>query len=255
MKKLSFTLFFSLFAILVIAQADFKYNFISDIITNKDDSIYIDFENLDNSLLTDYIKITKNANDPTLFTLSTYFENGKIFKKYTDISLIDSVHAKYEEWFKNGQLKEIYYLDDNNTYSQLITYWKNGQMKRKDLFDKGELTKGVTWDSTGNEVNYYPYIIQPSFPGGPTGLRSFIANNLKYPERAAIEGIQGKVFIGFVVEKDGSVINTHVVRRVDPYLDEEALRVVNILPRWRPGQKDGENIRFSYFIPINFALQ
>ncbi len=95
----------------------------------------------------------------------------------------------------------------------------------------------------------------PEFPGGQLALRKFIAREIKYPKEASKKGIQGKVFVNFVVEKDGSVGAVKIVRGVDPSLDKEALRVIQSLPKWAPGKQKGVPVRVSYTVPINFALQ
>lgn len=95
----------------------------------------------------------------------------------------------------------------------------------------------------------------PEFPGGEYALRKYIANNIKYPESAQKEGIQGRVYVTFVVDKEGNIVNTKIARGVDPSLDREALRVVNSLPAWKPGVQRGEPVNVSYTVPINFALQ
>ena len=95
----------------------------------------------------------------------------------------------------------------------------------------------------------------PDFPGGQLALRKFIAQAIKYPVIAQENGIQGKVFVNFVVEKDGSVTKATIARGVDPSLDKEALRVVNSLPKWKPGRNKGEVVAVSYTLPINFVLQ
>lgn len=95
----------------------------------------------------------------------------------------------------------------------------------------------------------------PEFPGGDLALRKYIANSIKYPEIAQDKGIQGKVYVTFVVSKDGTVANARIARGVDPSLDKEALRVVSSLPQWKPGKQHGENVNVSYTVPINFLLQ
>jgi len=95
----------------------------------------------------------------------------------------------------------------------------------------------------------------PDFPGGQLALRKFIASAIKYPVIAQENGIQGKVFVNFVVAKDGTVTNAKIFRGVDPSLDKEALRVVNSLPKWKPGKQGGKPVRVSYTVPINFVLQ
>ena len=95
----------------------------------------------------------------------------------------------------------------------------------------------------------------PEYPGGEMALRKYIAQHIEYPEVAQENGTSGKVYVTFVVSKDGSVANAKIARGVDPALDKEALRVVNSLPKWKPGKQRGEKVNVSYTVPINFALQ
>ncbi|MEN8117903.1 MAG: TonB family protein [Bacteroidota bacterium] len=95
----------------------------------------------------------------------------------------------------------------------------------------------------------------PEFPGGDLALRKYIANAIKYPVIAQENGIQGKVYVTFVVGKTGKVTDAKIARGVDPSLDKEALRVVNALPPWKPGKQRGKPVNVSYTVPINFVLQ
>ncbi|MBF1067764.1 MAG: energy transducer TonB, partial [Porphyromonadaceae bacterium] len=96
---------------------------------------------------------------------------------------------------------------------------------------------------------------QPEFIGGQDAFRKFLQNNLRYPERAADEGIQGRVMVRFIVERDGSVSAVEVAKGVDPDLDKEAVRVVKALPKWKPGRQQGKAVRTRYMLPIVFTLQ
>ncbi len=94
----------------------------------------------------------------------------------------------------------------------------------------------------------------PEFPGGNEALKKFIAETVKYPADAIKEGIQGKVYVTFVVKSDGTVANAKIVRGAHPLLDNEAIRVVNILPTWKPGKQGGKAVNVAYTIPVMFAL-
>jgi len=111
--------------------------------------------------------------------------------------------------------------------------------------------------SIKNGENGIYFIVEkmPEFPGGESALRQFIAQNVKYPEVAKEKGLQGKVYVNFVVEKDGSVGRVKIARGIDPSLDTEALRVTKELPVWQPGKQKGVAVPVSYTIPINFVLQ
>jgi TonB family protein len=95
----------------------------------------------------------------------------------------------------------------------------------------------------------------PEFPGGEMALRQYIANNVNYPTDAQEKKIQGKVYVTFVVTKEGDIADAKIARGVDPSLDKEALRVINELPKWKPGYQRGIAVNVSYTVPINFVLQ
>jgi protein TonB len=95
----------------------------------------------------------------------------------------------------------------------------------------------------------------PSFPGGNAALMEYLQNNVKYPVVAQENGVQGRVVVSFVVEKDGSITDVKVVRSVDPSLDKEAARVVKSMPRWIPGKQNGSAVRVKYNVPVSFRLQ
>lgn len=95
---------------------------------------------------------------------------------------------------------------------------------------------------------------QQSFPGGMGELMSWLGENIHYPEVAEKNGIQGRVVVSFVIEKDGSITNVLVVRGVDPSLDKEAVRVTRAMPNWIPGTQNGELVRVKYNLPITFKL-
>jgi TonB family protein len=95
----------------------------------------------------------------------------------------------------------------------------------------------------------------PVFPGGVLALQKYIAKHVKYPKLAQSEQIEGRVFVSFVVNKEGKVINAALAKKVHPQLDREALRVVSSLPKWNPGKKDGKFVNIAYTVPINFQLK
>ena len=95
----------------------------------------------------------------------------------------------------------------------------------------------------------------PMFPGGNAALMSYLGSNIHYPVVAAENGVQGRVSVSFVVEKDGSITDVQVARSVDPSLDKEAARVVRSMPKWQPGKQNGSFVRVRYIVPVTFRLQ
>ncbi len=95
----------------------------------------------------------------------------------------------------------------------------------------------------------------PQFPGGEAKLYSYLSNNIEYPVIAKESGIQGRVFVTFVVEKDGSITDVKVLRGIGGGCDEEAVRVVQNMPKWNPGKQRGKSVRVQYNLPIKFTLE
>lgn len=106
-----------------------------------------------------------------------------------------------------------------------------------------------------NNRTYRAVEQMPSFPGGTKAMMEFLSKNTQYPEEAAKKGIQGTVFVQFVVEKDGSIKDVKVIRGKHPLLDAEAVRVAKLMPKWTPGKQDGKAVRVEFTMPVKFKLQ
>ena len=108
-------------------------------------------------------------------------------------------------------------------------------------------------EATGDEI-FKVVEHRPQFPGGDAELMKFLQQNVKYPKEAQEQGKQGRVIVQFVVEKDGSITDAKVLKPVDPLLDAEALRIVNMMPKWTPGKQRGKEVRVHFTIPVTFRL-
>lgn len=97
--------------------------------------------------------------------------------------------------------------------------------------------------------------VMPSFPGGQSALFEYLSKNIKYPVVAEENGVQGRVIVTFVVERNGSITDVQVAKSVDPSLDKEAVRVVKSMPHWIPGKQNGSAVRVKFTVPVTFRLQ
>lgn len=104
------------------------------------------------------------------------------------------------------------------------------------------------------EAVYFSVEEAPSFPGGMANIGKYIGKNLKYPTQARDAGIQGRVIVSFIVEKDGSVTDVKVLQGIGNGCDEEAIRVIKLMPPWTPGKQNGKPVRVQYNLPIAFRL-
>ena len=155
--------------------------------------------------------------------------------RFNDLGLDNKYLANYVYVFKKG---------DNDIYS------KKEQNEKESKSKEEQNESGSNKIFNGDDVDQ-----QPPFPGGTNALNTFIASNLKYPIAAAENGIQGRVIVKFIVEKDGSISNVEVDRSVDPSLDNEAMRVVKAMPKWIPGQINGKAVKVECSHPFVFRLQ
>ena len=116
----------------------------------------------------------------------------------------------------------------------------------------------LSLSSKSREMNEQVFTVvekMPSFPGGDAELLKYIATNIKYPKESQDNGEQGRVICSFIVGRDGSVNNPEVLRGVTPLLNEEAVRVINTMPRWNPGMQRGKAVAVKYTVPITFRLK
>ena len=97
--------------------------------------------------------------------------------------------------------------------------------------------------------------VLPEFPGGMQALMSYIGNNVKYPDEASKKKVEGKVIVEFVVKKDGSVADAKVISKTNEMLNKEALRVINAMPKWKPGKNKGKVVDVRFVLPVAFKLQ
>jgi TonB family protein len=128
--------------------------------------------------------------------------------------------------------------------------------------DDGQPAKSVKKEKASNpdmtpDKNGVYQIVEemPQYPGGENALMDYVSKNVVYPKEAQEKGISGRVFVSFIVEKDGSVSNVDVKRGIGGGCDDEAVRVIKAMPKWKPGKMKGKPVRVSYMMPITFRLQ
>ena len=135
---------------------------------------------------------------------------------------------------------------------------QEGTQDRTDVAIRNDIAVNTNESEEKKEVANKVFDVveqMPSFPGGNEALMKFLQENVKYPVVAQENGVQGRVVVSFVVERDGSITDVKVVRSVDPSLDKEATRVVKSMPHWIPGKQNGAAVRVKYNVPVSFRLQ
>ena len=131
--------------------------------------------------------------------------------------------------------------------------WSPGKMKGKPKNTKYRVPINFELPKETTDKMCFEMVEQiPMFPGGPAAMKEFIVKNTRYTAEMKKKGINGRVVVSFVVNEDGYISDTHVVKGIDPLFDQEALRVVRLMPRWVPGQQNGKKVKVRYNVPLNF---
>ncbi len=170
----------------------------------------------------------------------------------SSIKFTAPVIKKDEEVAEEDEIKSQAELTESKVAISIADVKGNDELHGKDIAE----LKEVIVKTAEPETKPYTMVEQmPQFPGGANELLSYIAKHLRYPAIAAENGVQGKVYIRFVVTALGSVEGVEVIRSLDPHCDKEAMRVIASLPKWIPGKQNGKNVPVYYTIPITFKLQ
>ncbi len=184
--------------------------------------------------------------------------------EYYRITEKDSLTKNYNvrEYLMSGQMimKGQYSSLEKKTKDGTFTRcYNNGNKESEVVYSEGVLKKiNYSLDETGKEiaplVNYYELDEKPEFPGGEEAMMQWICREVHYPDSAKEKGIQGKVFVQFVINEQGQVIEESLLRGISPPLDKETIRVIKAMPDWKPGKVSGVPVRVSFQLPINFKL-
>jgi protein TonB len=181
-------------------------------------------------------------------------EKIEVERVKSSVKFVPPVIKKDDEVKPEDELKSQEELSKTNTAIGAFDVKGNDEaagevLKAKEVIAQPEPPKE-------EETKVFDVVEQmPSFPGGPSALFEYLSKNIKYPVVAEENGVQGRVIVTFVVEKDGSITDVRVVKSVDPSLDKEAQRVVKSMPRWIPGKQNGSAVRVKYTVPVTFRLQ
>lgn len=202
-----------------------------------------------------------------------YFENGQLYKllRYSNdpkaepavwqvyredgTKLVNEGNGQSEEIDKERELKEIGEYQNGHRWGKWQGFYDDGNIWYQEDYEKGSLTKGISYDTYGNLYNYTELEKQPEFKGGVKRMYQFINRNIEYPDALHKLGIGGKVYVKFTVEKDGTIYLAKILNKSNPLFETEALRVVKLMSgKWDPGLQRGQPVRVWFTMPISFSL-
>ena len=172
-------------------------------------------------------------------------DDQRISVSYIDMK---SVELSVKECLEK-QIKEVRLTSDADSGPQLTVVSQSSESASQKAPQHN-----TTSEPQNTEEVFMVVENMPEFPGGLNACLKFLADHVAYPKEAAEKKIQGRVIVQFVVMKDGSIANARVIRSVDPLLDAEALRVIGLMPKWKPGTQRGQAVNVKFTMPITFRL-
>ena len=164
-------------------------------------------------------------------------------------------NGAWKSYFLNGKVKSEGYYKKGKMSGQSTWFHENGTKKSIENWKKDRFKDGIFWDSLGNKSTIDEILVKPKYPNGLDGFRQMVADNLKYPDIAAENGIEGEVLMQFVINKDGELVDLICKRSIHPDLDKEAYRVLKLSENWEPGHIHNRKVRVQFAFPVVFQLE
>lgn len=205
---------------------------------------------------TEHDKVTDDANDTMLDDLSHDVEMIPVMTQKNMVALAPKKQPAAIEKLKivenniDQQLPEDVVINSTGNSDSIA----DGQGAKDDTSDETTALSPLATDLKDNPLNFHIVEDLPQFPGGAVEFMKWLTRNLRYPLAAERQKIEGKVVVQFIVNRDGPVANIKVVKSLHPYCDSEAMRVMRMMPRWKPGIQADKPCRTMVSIPIMFKL-
>ncbi|RZK33082.1 MAG: TonB family protein [Hymenobacter sp.] len=216
-------------------------------------------------------RVETSYTDSLKAAVRAYYSSGKL-RSYTPYVNIKRhfVHGRFLEYYEDGQLHLQGDFIANKRQGDFLVYYPDGQLRRRDHYEAGQRTAGECFSSDGQPVTYFEYEQKPVYPagdGGSLAVVTAIQHQIHYPTEALRYRLAGTIKVKFVVDAAGDVRDASVVGGVDEtkfagatldavrQMEAEVLKAVRGLERFRPGQRDGQNVSVAFSVPISFKIQ
>jgi protein TonB len=214
-----------------------------------------DYKKVADKSLAKYYRVT-TLTDSVAGNIKTYLMNGQITNEdnYAHVKKRKSEGVS-KTWFEeNGQLRFDLNYKEGKYDGPLRSYYKDGKLKRDDVYQEGKLVKGRCLTHSGQDTAFYEFEIKPLFPGGETKMMQYLSTNIRYPRKALRAGISGLVVASFDVNDNGTISRIEILQQVNDAMDQEVIRIISAMPRWQPGEEDGKKVRIRFTLPVRFSL-
>lgn len=168
----------------------------------------------------------------------------------------DTLNGAYSSYWPNGTVKETGNYNRGSKTGEWISHYESGKLAVSEKYtEDSKLVNGTYLDEEGNAITRDKIEVIPAFPGGINKFYELLGRNMRYPRDAAERGIRGEVKVSFIITETGAIEDIKIKKKLYPSLDQEALRVMKLSPKWVPAKQFGKNVRVMYTIPIRFDIR
>ena len=182
-----------------------------------------------------------------VYRIASYYDS-------TGQVLVDQGNGDYVSFHEKGGIFRKGNYTSGYQQGPWLEYYPDGKLNFSEKFDRGELIEGVSYDKDGSSYAYTVMEQMPEFKGGISALMEYLASHIKYPAKSQKQGIEGTVFVSFIVAKTGQIDEVAVVKGIGKECDAESARVVRQMPPWKPGMQRGKAVPVKYTLPLRFRL-
>lgn len=182
-----------------------------------------------------------------------WYPNGQLKTKMAYHS--NKWDGAYTTWYENGQVRMSSKYKMGTPLDTLKVYYETGALRRVEVYEQGKMVLGEVYDASGSRLDFLPMEVLPEFPGGEKAMLRWISSNLKYPKTTLKAKLQGVVILSYVIDEQGKIGDIELIKGIHPDADAEAVRVIEAMPTWKPGQQEGKPVPVRYTLPLRFALQ
>lgn len=194
-----------------------------------------------------YSSIDKEVKDGNF---KFFYSSGKLESEGLYVN-----NLKEGEWktYKDDKLWILANYMNDSLHGSFTSYYKNGEVKRFDIYSHGKLKNGVCYDQKGNDTTYYDFIIMPEFIGGEE-MYKYIYREVVYPLAAREHNIEGTVIVRFYIDEKGDVRNPKIISNTNALLNNSVMELFESMPKWNCGRKDGDYVKYILTLPVVFNL-
>jgi len=200
---------------------------------------------------TKYKIVTPDPSEKDVFNERLYYMDGSVYSSRRVYKYYKKKreNLSFNTFYRSGNKHIVCIYKNGKTDGEFLSYWENGSLKRKDIFDNGKFIEGTCWDEEGDEVPFYKFEIQAVYPGGSEAMIKYITENFDLSQ-VPVGSTYSRVVVSFYIDIEGNVVDVKLDQGADPMTNYQAVSLVMKMPKWSLAMQDGHPVKVKKRLPI-----